>query len=121
MKLRYLILPVLLITFFVADAHAISVPTTLQVEQLDGPGDKEKKKDKDDKEVKSKVSKKKYSPKKKARLSSKNAKRATRLKRNEITARAKTRGFFHKTFNTKVGKPVNFRKRRQRNRWKSGR
>jgi len=123
MKFRYFLLPALLIALFVVDVPAASLSVGGEVIVLEeGPGDKEKKKkDKDDKEAKSKISKKKYSPAKKARLSAKNARRASKLKKKEITARAKTRNFFHRTFNTKYGKPVNFRKRRQRNRWKRGR
>lgn len=102
-----------------AKATPLTAPGVSQ--ELPGPGDKEKKKSKDEKEPKSKISKTKYKPSKHARLSAKGAKRSTKFKEKQIMGRAKTRNFFHRTFNTKFGKPVNFRSKRQRNRWKRGR
>lgn len=69
------------------------------------------------KEKKSKASSK---PSKTARNSAKDARRAMKMKEKQIMARAKVRMFFHNMFNTKFGKPVNFRKTRTRNRWKKG-
>lgn len=91
------------------------------LQEMPGPGDKEKKDKKEDKEPKGKMSKTKYKPSKHARLSAKAAKRSTKMKDKQIMGRARTRNFFHKSFNTKFGKPVNFRSKRQRNRWKRGR
>lgn len=79
-----------------------------QSEILEGPGGKDKKG-------------KLASPLKHARKSAKDAKKARKMKHQQISSRAKTRNFFHRTFNTKFGKPVNFRSKRQRNRWKNGR
>ena len=56
-----------------------------------------------------------------ARYSAKTAKYTSKMAQKEILGRAKVRNFFHSTFNTKYGKPVNFRSTRQRNRWKHGR
>ncbi|MEM6268445.1 MAG: hypothetical protein AAF998_03365 [Bacteroidota bacterium] len=60
-------------------------------------------------------------PYKKARASAKDARRAMRLKESQVQGRAKVRNFFHNMFNRKYGKPVNFRSKRQRRRWKKGR
>lgn len=60
-------------------------------------------------------------PSKHARQSAKDAKNAMKLKRKQVMGRAKVRLFFHNMFNRKYGKPVNFRSKRQRNRWKKGR
>ena len=116
---------VFILSAFFAIASAVSVQayvttSTLPTQELPGPGDKEKK-SKDEKEPKSKISKNSYKPAKAARLSAKRAKQSTRFKEKQIMSRAKTRNFFHRTFNTKFGKPVNFRSKRQRNRWKRGR
>ena len=123
MVLKYIfgLLLGLLISNAPVEAASLWTVTQANTVFVDGPGDKEKKKDKKDKEEKSKVDKKSYNPDRAARRSAKLAKNSYRTKRNAIAGRAKTRNFFHRTFNSKFGKPVNFRKRRQRNRWKKGR
>ncbi len=118
-----------------ADLVQLSIPSGLQLENgstqtgvnpaevISGPGDKgkKKKKGKDEDESTNKMSRKKHRPAKSARASVRNSKRALRMKESQLHSRAKVRNFFHKSFNTKVGRSVNFRKRRQRNRWKKGR
>ncbi len=126
MKFRHFILAAI---FFVATYVPVSAATSVQaginpIELIPGPGDKDKekkKKGKDDGEDENKMSRKKHKPAKSARASAKNAKRALKMKETQVQNRAKVRNFFHKTFNTKFGKPVNFRKKRRRNRWKRGR
>lgn len=103
-------------------AHQATSEASFATIELPGPGDKEKKKNKkDDDEDENKMSKTKYKPQKHAKNSAKTARRALKLKEKQVAQRAKTRNFFHKMFNTKFGKPVNFRKKRRRNRWKRGR
>jgi|GEM_PF-6410749 len=104
-------------------ANQVVSEASFTTTELPGPGDKEKKKkkNKDEEEDENKMSKTKYKPQKHAKNSAKNARRALKLKEKQVAARAKTRNFFHKMFNTKYGKPVNFRKKRRRNRWKRGR
>ena len=111
------VLSLVALTSMVLPLEASLPSSSVQVE-LEGPGDKEKKSD--EKEEKTKIKKRKFKPARSARRSAKNAKRMNRLKTNELAERARVRNFFHKTFNTKPGKPVNFRRRRQRNRWKRG-
>lgn len=60
-------------------------------------------------------------PQQHARLSAKTAKQTTKYTQKEIMGRAKVRLFFHNTFNTKYGRPVNFRNTGARNRWSKGR
>lgn len=90
-----------------------------------GGGDDKKKEKGSKKEEKEeegqKSTKVKFSPAKAARLSAKDARRNLRWKEQEISTRAKTRNYFHKTFNTKFGKPTNFRSKFTRNRWRKGR
>lgn len=125
MKFRHIILAAaFLFAAYIPATAASNIQTSIeQVESIPGPGDKEKKKKKgkDDDEDKNKMSRKKYKPAKHARTSAKNAKRALKMKETQVQNRAKVRNFFHRTFNTKFGKPVNFRKKRRRNRWKKGR
>lgn len=125
MKFRHFILAAIFFvaTYVPASAATSNLDGVAQVELIPGPGDKEKKKKKgkDDGEDENKMSRKKYKPAKHARTSAKNAKRALKMKETQVQNRAKVRNFFHKTFNTKFGKPVNFRKKRRRNRWKRGR
>lgn len=110
MKLKYFLLCLGLTAFFFGQAApAPALSTTASLEMLDGPGGKDKK------------TKKLAKPHKHARQSVKDARRARKMKAAQISSRAKTRNFFHRMFNTKFGKPVNFRSRRQRNRWKKGR
>lgn len=125
MNLHYMKFKVFILSAFfcfstVAAIQAHATISDQQALELPGPGDK-KKKNKEEKEPKSKVSKTQFKPAKAARLSAKRAKQSTRFKEKQIMGRAKTRNFFHRTFNTKFGKPVNFRSKRQRNRWKRGR
>lgn len=125
MKFRHIILAaVFLLAAYIPATATSNIQTSIeQVESIPGPGDKEKKKKKgkDDDEDKNKMSRKKYKPAKHARTSAKNAKKALKMKETQVQNRAKVRNFFHRTFNTKFGKPVNFRKKRRRNRWKKGR
>lgn len=104
-------------------------PSRVAMEQLGGGGgdDKEKKekkggkgeKDESTKDAKTRdVSSK---PQQHARLSAKTAKQTTKYTQKEIMGRAKVRLFFHNTFNTKYGRPVNFRSTGARNRWSKGR
>jgi hypothetical protein len=94
-----------------------------------GGDDKEKKekkekgggrKEKDESTKDAKTSDVSAKPFQHARYSAKTAKYTTKMAQKEILGRAKVRNFFHNTFNTKYGKPVNFRSTRQRNRWKHG-
>ena len=126
MKIKHFILAALFALASMAPVSAAShatAPTLQSVELGPGPGDKEKKKKdkKGEDEDKNKMSRKKYKPAKHARTSAKNAKKALKLKESQVQGRARVRNFFHRTFNTKFGKPVNFRKKRRRNRWKRGR
>ncbi len=95
-----------------------------------GGDDKEKKekkekgggrKEKDESTKDAKTSDVSAKPFQHARYSAKTAKYTSKMAQKEILGRAKVRNFFHSTFNTKYGKPVNFRSTRQRNRWKHGR
>lgn len=91
-----------------------------------GGGDKEKKekgsKEEKDKSMKdAKTSNASSKPSKHARTSAKEAKYSAKFAQKQIIARAKVRLFFHNMFNTKYGKPVNFRSRNRRNRWSKGR
>jgi hypothetical protein len=86
--------------------------------------DKEKggKKEKDDESMKdAKTRDVSSKPQQHARYSAKTARQTTKYTQKEIMARAKVRLFFHNMFNTKYGKPVNFRNTRARNRWSRGR
>jgi hypothetical protein len=60
-------------------------------------------------------------PSQHARASAKAAKYSAKFTQQQIMGRAKVRLFFHNMFNTKYGKPVNFRNTRARNRWSKGR
>ena len=125
MKFRHFILAAFFAFAVIVPAEAandLSHPGIHQTE-VPGPGDKdkEKKKKKDDDEDNNKMSRKKYKPAKHARTSAKNARKALKLKETQVANRARVRNFFHRAFNTKFGKPVNFRKKRRRNRWKRGR
>lgn len=91
-------------------------------------GDKEKKekkekgdkKEKDESTKDAKTNGESTKPSQHARLSAKGAKQAQKLAKQEVMARAKVRMFFHNMFNTKYGKPVNFRNTRARNHWSKG-
>lgn len=101
---------------------AIDLSVTLK----GGGDDKEKKekgggrKEKDESTKDAKTSDVSAKPFQHARYSAKTAKYTSKMAQKEIMGRAKVRNFFHSTFNTKYGKPVNFRNTRQRNRWKHG-
>ncbi len=110
---------------------------TTIITEVDGgggdDGDKKKKRekkknwkkgnrDKDDHSMKdAKTSNASSKPSQHARNSAKEARYAQKVAQKQIMSRAKVRMFFHNMFNTKYGKPVNFRKRRNRNRWSRGR
>jgi hypothetical protein len=102
--------------------------SAMQSQLLGGGGggdDKEKKekggrKEKDESTKDAKTSDVSAKPFQHARFSAKTAKQTQKMAKKEIMGRAKVRNFFHQTFNTKYGKPVNFRNTRQRNRWKHG-
>jgi hypothetical protein len=85
--------------------------------------DKEKggKKEKDESTKDAKTRDVSSKPQQHARYSAKTARQTTKYTQKEIMARAKVRLFFHNMFNTKYGKPVNFRNTRARNRWSRGR
>lgn len=100
----------------------------LQTAQLGGGGDDKKEKggkkekgDKEDEDDGQKAAKRKFSPSKAARVSAKDARRNLKWKEQAIADRASVRNFFHKTFNTKYGKSVNFRNKHTRSRWRRGR
>lgn len=101
-------------------APSIAQSSDIELTMVDGGGgkDKDKKKKKEDR-IKSK--KQNTKPAAVARRSAKEARRSTRAKQKQIASRTRVRLFFHNTFNTKFGKPVNFRKKRQRRRWRKGR
>jgi hypothetical protein len=108
-RMQTLFLVALLAAFLVSSTDlSAAVATTHSVEfQLDGG-----------KEKKRKATSK---PSKRARQSAKDARKAMKLKESQVQGRARVRLFFHNMFNTKYGKPVNFRSKRQRRRWKKGR
>ncbi len=132
MQLR--IIFTLLLTGTLAFGHASSIPSTraqgLQAARVDGGGGgddkkekgaKKEKGDKEEEEDGQKAAKRKFSPSKAARTSAKDARRNLKWKEQAIADRASVRNFFHKTFNTKYGKPVNFRNKHTRSRWRRGR
>lgn len=86
----------------------------------DDKKEKGKKGGKEDEEDEKKQTKMESSPQKAARLSAKTTRKNMRWKHKEITTRAKTRNYFHKTFNTKYGRYTNFRNKFTRNRWRKG-
>jgi hypothetical protein len=93
-----------------------------------GGDDKEKKekkekgdkKEKDESTKDAKTNSESTKPSKHARASAKAAMQSAKFAQQQILARAKVRNFFHNMFNTKYGKPVNFRNTRSRNRWSKG-
>jgi hypothetical protein len=128
----------IIFTFLLTGALAYANASTMQrpagkfvdAVSLDGGGggdDKKEKKggkekgDKEDEEDGQKAAKRKFSPAKAARTSAKDARRNLKWKEQAISDRASVRNFFHKTFNTKYGKPVNFRNKHTRSRWRRGR
>jgi hypothetical protein len=126
------ILFTLLLTGALAYGHASSTTQALNFEvmnlTLDGGGDDKKEKgakkekgDKEEEEDGQKTARRKFSPSKAARTSAKDARRNLKWKEQAIADRASVRNFFHKTFNTKYGKPVNFRNKHTRSRWRRGR
>ncbi|MFN8397926.1 MAG: hypothetical protein U0176_25135 [Bacteroidia bacterium] len=103
-------------------------PSVVAMELPGGGGDdkekKEKKGGKGEKDESTKDAKTRdvsSKPQQHARLSAKTAKQTTKYTQKEIMGRAKVRLFFHNTFNTKYGRPVNFRSTGARNRWSKGR
>lgn len=82
---------------------------------------KDKKSKKDDSMKDAKTSNASSKPSQHARNSAKEAKYSQKMAQKQIMNRAKVRNFFHSMFNTKYGKPVNFRSTRRRNRWSRGR
>jgi hypothetical protein len=123
----------LLLTGTLAYAHASVAPASrnfdgLYAAQPGGGGDDKKEKggkkekgEKEDEEDGQKAAKRKFSPSKAARVSAKDARRNLKWKEQAIRDRAIVRNFFHKTFNTKYGKSVNFRNKHTRSRWRRGR
>jgi hypothetical protein len=115
----------------IANAKPVFHSEDFATQAIGGGGeDKEKKekkekgggrKEKDESTKDAKTSDVSAKPFQHARYSAKTAKYTTKMAQKEILGRAKVRNFFHNTFNTKYGKPVNFRSTRQRNRWKHGR
>lgn len=116
-------------------AHAVSAATVADATistvepRVGGGDDKEKKekkekggrKEKDESTKDAKTEGESVKPSQHARASAKGAVAAQKLMKKELMYRAKVRLFFHDMFNTKYGKPVNFRKTRARNRWSKGR
>jgi hypothetical protein len=102
--------------------------SVVQTTTWDGGGDDKKekkekggKKEKDESTKDAKTRDVSSKPQQHARFSAKTAKQTSKYTQKEIMARAKVRLFFHNMFNTKYGKPVNFRNTRARNRWSKGR
>ncbi len=83
--------------------------------QVTADGEDPKKKEDDEGEKKTKT---KYKPHIAAKTSAKQAKYSAKMKDKEIDYRAKVRNIYHHTFNRKHGKPVNFRSKAARHRWK---
>jgi hypothetical protein len=134
MRIKLLVLSGLVMGFMkVETASANSnVPFSfVQPNSITQPGggggdDKEKKekggkKEKDESTKDAKTSDVSAKPQQHARYSAKTAKQTSKYTQKEIMTRAKVRLFFHNMFNTKYGKPVNFRKTSARNRWSKGR
>lgn len=113
----------------VASANGSCLVKVRELPELQVPGgggdDKEKKekggkKEKDDSMKDAKTRDISSKPQQHARYSAKTAKQTSRATQKQMMTRAKVRLFFHNTFNTKYGKPVNFRSTRARNRWSKG-
>jgi hypothetical protein len=85
-----------------------------------GDDDKEKKKEKDESTKDAKTRDLSRKPQQHARMSAKMARQSSKFTQKEIVGRAKVRNYFHSTFNTKYGKPVNFRSTSARNQWSKG-
>ncbi|HHG85945.1 MAG TPA: hypothetical protein ENJ82_14455 [Bacteroidetes bacterium] len=110
-KLRFLFSTLLVLAFLMISNHSSAkiapagnyLSSTMMLED----GGKEKKR--------------KSTANSRARQSAKDARKAMKMKESQVMGRAKVRLFFHNTFNTKYGKSVNFRSKRQRRRWKKGR
>ena len=87
-----------------------------------GKGAKEKggKKEKDASTKDAKTNGESIKPSQHARASAKAAMQSAKVTQQQMMARAKVRNFFHNMFNTKYGKPVNFRNTRARNNWSKG-
>jgi hypothetical protein len=108
------------------EARAISTAHNL-ADMADG-GDKEKKekkekgdkKEKDESTKDAKTNGESSKPSQHARASAKAAIQSQKFAQQQIMASAKVRLFFHNMFNTKYGKPVNFRSARARNHWSKG-
>lgn len=110
---------------------AVSIPSathcSLQA-AIGGGDDKEKKekkekgdkKEKDESTKDAKTNSESTKPSQHARASAKAAIQSAKFTQQQIMARAKVRNFFHNMFNTKYGKPVNFRNTRARNNWSRG-
>ena len=94
--------------------------------QLPGGGDDKEKKEKTGKKEKdestkdAKTNSESTKPSQHARASAKAAIQSAKFTQQQMMARAKVRNFFHNMFNTKYGKPVNFRNTRARNHWSKG-
>jgi hypothetical protein len=109
-------------------APAVSVHAPSHVTAGGGGGDdkpkkeKEKggKKEKDESTKDAKTNSESTKPSQHARASAKAAIQSAKFTQQQIMARAKVRNFFHNMFNTKYGKPVNFRNTRARNNWSRG-
>ncbi len=113
----------------VAAADAAQVAGLVAPSAVAGGGDdkeKKEKKEKGDKKEKdestkdAKTNSESTKPSQHARASAKAAIQSAKFAQQQIMARAKVRNFFHSMFNTKYGKPVNFRNTRSRNRWSKG-
>lgn len=135
MRIKLLVLSGLVIGFMKVEAAntksnvAFSCVQSTPITLLGGGGggdDKEKKekggkKEKDESTKDAKTSDVSAKPQQHARYSAKTAKQTSKYTQKEIMTRAKVRLFFHNMFNTKYGRPVNFRKTSARNRWSKGR
>jgi nucleosome binding factor SPN SPT16 subunit len=108
-------------TFHHAYAHNAQIAN-----HLGGGGDDKEKKEKtkgdkkDDSMKDAKTKSISSKPSQHARNSAKEARSSIKYTQKQMMARAKVRLFFHNMFNTKYGKPVNFRSTRARNRWSKG-
>ncbi len=115
------------VTPIVAVAKSLS-PSFLESYTQPGGGggdDKEKKeksgkKEKDESTKDAKTNSESTKPSQHARASAKAAIQSAKFTQQQMMARAKVRNFFHNMFNTKYGKPVNFRNTRARNNWSKG-
>jgi Skp family chaperone for outer membrane proteins len=115
-------------SFAASGLHAPAVSKSDVTRSLPGGGggdDKEKKekggrKEKDESTKDAKTNDASTKPSQHARASAKAAKYSAKFTQQQIMGRAKVRLFFHNMFNTKYGKPVNFRNTRARNRWSKG-